>query len=128
MLEANDDGQIKRIRLQIDKEQLAESEANLAWLRREIDTLRSKITKYLCYVCFFMACLVLLFFALPCLIPSTTSTLGRLVITRVAEIGLIVSLFMALKFSYMGIIFAIGFLALIMSYILDELIDGIYWL
>ena len=63
----------------------------------------------------------MLSFSLPALIPATTGSTNCLIIQAVAEIGLIISSFMACKFSYAGIIGATLSTSLILSYLTYEL-------
>ena len=60
------------MRLEITVDQVAENEESLAWYRRELESLRKSIRKYLCLVCFTLICLIMIAFALPVMIPVTS--------------------------------------------------------
>ena len=109
-------GKLVRVRLAINNEQLKESEENLAWFLRDNESLRSKISRHIGKTIPIMLCIILLAFFLPVLIPATTQETWRWIIQAVGEIGLIISLFMACKYSFTGLVCAAISTAFIISY------------
>ena len=92
------------------------NESKLAWYLTELAQYRKAIKSNICKMVFLQSFLILVAFSLPILVPFTTGQTESFICMAVAEIGLIISVFMACKYSYGAIISFFYCLALIVSY------------
>ena len=92
------------------------NESKLAWYLTELELYRKAIKGNICKMVCLQSFLIFEAFSLPICFPFTTGQTESFIYMAVAEIGLIISLFMACKYSYGAIISFFFCLALIVSY------------